>query len=348
MRRLRLFDLRLGRLPNAVGVCAADISVVAQIVNTSQQRILYAPEAGDESWWGTWAEAAFNVSRDNPFITLPRDIARIESVNVCDNPVELNNQFYEYLRFGNGRMPKSCQDRLGITQVYERNNAVTFTDMTNAPQLLRVYISNAADENKRILLQGTDSNGNTIYSQDGLNRVEGEFLVLASPFVTTSIPFNSITGIQKDATADPVRIYQVDPDTGDEVLLHTMEPGEETASYRRYYLDSLPQACCFSSAISETTVQVRAIVKRELIPVRVDTDYTLIQNEEAIIEEALAARYSTMDTPEAKRMEMQKHTSAIRLLNGELNHYIGKDSAAINIKVFGSARLEKQKIGSIL
>lgn len=348
MKRLRLYDLRLSRLPRVLGICADDVSVVAEKVNTAQQRLLYAPEAHDESWWGTWAEVLFNVDRDNPYITLPRDMARLESVNVCNEPVSINNQFYEYLRFGNGRMPKQCNSsNLGITDLFERNNAVTFTDLSDAPQYIRAYITEESDINKRIFFQGTDSNGNTVYTQSGLNRVDGEFVTLVSPFATTTIPYNSLTGIQKDQTAGRVLIYQVDPDTAAEVLLSVMEPGEETAQYRRYYLHNLPKSCCFTSA-TDCTIQVRAIVKRELIPVKVDTDYTLIQNMEAIIEEAQAVRYSEVDNQESKSMEMQKHESAIRFLNGELSHYIGADNVAINVKVFGSARLEKQKIGSIL
>jgi len=122
-----------------------------------------------------------------------------------------------------------------------------------------------------------------------------------------------------------------------------MEPSEQTASYRRYYLNGLPFNCC----PNQEYVQVSAIAKLDFIPVQVDTDYTLIQNIEAIIEEAQAVRYSRIDSVSAKQMAAEKHIQAVRLLNGELTHFEGKNDPAIIFAPFGSARLERVKIGMI-
>jgi hypothetical protein len=320
---------------------------VADYVNGAQRRLLMCREAGDEGWWGTWAEMVFQVSRSNPFITCPRNVARLEMINVRDRPIALNNQFFEYMQFGNGRLPKTCRQRLPwpVTQALSRNNAVTFTDLTTPPQFIRIYALDPADEdptaNKRVMIQGTDSNDNQILSQDGLNEVFGIFLNLQSPFVQTPMQLNTLTGIQKDITSGPIQIFQVDPATGTQTLIHTMEPTETTALYRRYYLDSLP---CNRP---NTTVQVTAIAKLELIPVLTDTDYCLLQNLEAIIEECQAIRYSEMDSANAKAMAQERHQQATRFLNGELCHYLGKDEPAVNFAPFGSARLEKVHIGMI-
>lgn len=345
--RLRLYDLRLSRLPSLVGKCQSDVPEIADYVNTAQRRLLYAKEAGDEGWWGTWAEIVFNVSRSKPYITLPRSVARIELAALCDRPVPVQNQFYEYLSFGNGRLPKqfiTCENL--ITQGYTRNNSATFVDLSSAPQKIRVYATNAADYTRRVFIQGVDNNGETVYSIDGLNRVQGVFVVMDSPFVDTVTQFNQITGIQKDATVGQVQIFQVDPSTGEEVLLLTMEPSEETAWYRRYYFDNLPNNCCYSG--SEQTLQITAIAKLELIPVICDTDYTLLQNMEAIIEECQSIRLSEVDSTVAKQQAQERHLQAIRLLNGELGHYLGIDSPAVDFRPFGSARLEHKRIGSIL
>lgn len=345
--RLRLHDCRNSRLPGLVGACESDIPGVARYVNSAQRRLLYCKEAGNDGWWGTFAEMAFNVDPDLPYITTPRSVARIMYQNWCDCYVPLQNQFYEYLTFGNGRLPKRFQTgRCNIRQTYTRNNVVLMTDLSNPPQLIRIRITESTDVGKRALIQGTDNNGMTVYSQDGVNRVDGVFESLDSPFVTTSVQWNSITGIQKDVTDGQVQYYQVDPNTGDEVLLLTMEPGETTASYRRYYLDSMPNTCCPPPSATGT-VQVTAIVKLELIPVVYDTDYCLIQNLEAIIEEAQAVRWSEMDNPNAAAMAKDRHIEAVRLMNGELNHYVGQEQPAVGFKPFGSARLGRQAIGSL-
>lgn len=350
-KRLRLYDMRLSRLPGAVGVCQSDIIGIARYCNSAQQRLLYCRESGDEGWYGTFAEIVFNVSREKPYITLPRQIARLEAINVCDRPVAVQNQFYEYLQFGNGRMPKqfrSCD--AGTIQCLSRNNSPTFVDLSSAPQVLRLYVTDAADIGRRVLLQGRDSNGNTIRSPDGLNEVEGVFITLDQPFSDAPMQFNSITGIQKDITVGNVRLVQASPSTGDEVLLTTLEPGEETSWNRRYYLSKLPCGCCLSPSQTQPcpTVQVTAIAKLEPLPVRVDTDYLLIQNIESIIEEAQAVRYSEMDVGEAKAMSHERHIQAVRFLNGELTHYYGKDRPAINFAPFGTARLEYRGIGTMI
>jgi len=354
--RLRLYDCRASRLPGVVGSCQSDIQTVAGYVNTAQRRLLLAKEAGDEGWWGTWAEVAFAVDPTTPVITLPREIARLEKINICNCPVPIHNQFYEYLQFGNGRMPKRLTNCPGLINVYSRNNTVTFRDITNAPQFIRVVITDALDVGKRVFLGGLDNNNNPIYSQDGVNRVTGIFIHLESPFVTSPMPFNNLTSVQKDVTAGQVQFFQVDPNTGQEILILTMDPSEQSAFYRRYLLNPLPRNCCSgvvpspcTPAGTTPTVQVTAMAKLDLIPVTVDTDYCLIQNLEAIIEECQSARYSEMDTGNAKQLSRERHQAAIAMLNGELAHYLGINDPAVSFKPFGSAGLRRtNKIGTLV
>jgi hypothetical protein len=358
-QRLRLYDLRLdGRLGNAVGICQSDVKGYAQFVNAAQQRLLYCKEAGEESWFGSFAEIQFQISRAVPFYTAPREVARLELVDVCNSPVSVNSQFTEYLRFGNGRFPKLFrQQRCGCfhPQVYSRNNVPTFTDLTGPPQYIRIYPTDPADVNKSVVIQVTDSNNNVVYTQNGLNRITGINVLIQQPYSvltlqgsTVPIPCNSITGIQKDATVAPVRFTQVDPTTGNELLLHTIEPSETTAWYRRYYFNQLPINCCFDPNTGVTNVLVTAIAKLEFIPVVSDTDYCLIQNMEAIIAEAQAVRFSTIDSAQAKTNEQSKHVDAVRYLRGELSHYLGVTAPATNFAPFGSARLERQAIGTLI
>jgi len=340
-----------------VGLCTSDQVGVFNFLNSSQRRLIYCKEAGDESWWGTWAEIAFTMSRDRPFLTLDRNVARLELVNLCDRPITVNNQFQEYLRFGNGRFPKIFrQAHCGcwVPEAYSRNNVPTFVDMVPG-SFLQAFPTNSADVGRRVLMQGVDSNGTTVISQDGFNRVQGLFATLQSPFVQWPIQWNRITGIQKDATAGPVNIYSMDPNTGAQVLLVTMQPTETTAWYRRYFFNSLPFNCCTfdcpnpcSPLVPAQSVVMTAIAKLEFIPVVTDTDYCLIQNLEALKEESMSYRYSKMDSPQSKQLEAIKHKNAVRLLNGELAHYLGVTMPAVNLAVFGSARLEKQAIGNML
>jgi hypothetical protein len=342
--RLRLYDLRQSRFPRVLGLCQDNIPEIANYANSIQETLLFDKSAGDESWHGTWAEIAFNVSRENPFVVLPREIARIESADICNKPVPVNNQFAEFLRFGNGRMARG-RCGCGDLQVYARNNAITFFPFTNPPQYLRVYITSDQDVGKRVMFGGLDENNSVIYSQDNLVRVQGVFLSMMAPFAQTTQLFNEIQAIQKDITSGIISIYQVDPNSGDEVLLLTMQPGETIASYRRYYFNQLPMSCCSIPSTSPHQVQIKAIAKLEPLPVRVDTDYLLLTSLEAFIEEAQALRLQEADTGAAQQMAAAHHMRAIRLLIGQLGHFNGIKDPAIEWHPFGSASLDKVCIG---
>jgi hypothetical protein len=358
MPRLRLYDCRVSRLPDVIGVCQTDIPGIAEYVNAAQQRLLYAPEAGDESWYGTWAEVRLNVSRAAPYITLPREIARLEAVTVCDRPVPVFNQFYEYMLFGNGRMQQRHHHR-GHRQhhmkaAYTRNNEPLFTEVYGGPQFISVFASDSADVtgNKRMLVQGIDQNGQVVYTNDGGNTILGEFVTLKAPFVTTLNQFVRVTGIQKDVTSGPVQIFQMNPTSGEQVLLSTVEPGEQTTNYRRYYFDHLPCSCCgpHHGPVPDSKCvmpQVTAIAKLDLIPVVNDTDWLLFQNLEAVIEECSAVRFSKMDNASSQQQAEIHHKRAVRLLNGELSHYLGLNTPGVQMHVFGSAKLERQAIGTL-
>lgn len=335
--RSRLLDWKLSRFPTALGICQGDTVSAAAIVNSATQRLLYAKESNDSGFWGGWAEMNFSVDRDDPYLTTPREVARLEAINVCSHPVELNNQFYEYMRFGFGRFPKCTTLRNGCLgmSAFDRGTFPCFSDLVPPNKIVRAYISDASDENKRALIQGKDNNSQTIYSIDNGVQVGGQFVTLVAPFVDMPIEMAKLTGLQKDLTNAPVRFFEVDTVTGDQRLISTMEPSETVASFRRYYLNGLPRNCCGTG----TTASITAIAKLDFVPVRNDTDYLLVGNIEALGNECQAVRYSETDSANGKQMAEFHHRAAIRLLNGELIHQEGKVDPAISFKPFGSASL---------
>jgi hypothetical protein len=366
-QRLRLYDFRMSRGPKAVGLCAGDLAGCAKIANAADMRLAFAKEGGDAGWVGSWAEMVFSVDRCKPYITLPRNVARVEAFDACTKPIPLNNQFAEYLLFGDGRMPKTGANRGGWlgrgygcdSAAYTRNNAVTFTDLSDGPQQIQIYATNPADYGKRVLVQGLDQNNAAVYSVDGNSNVMGEFVTLATPFATTVNTFTSLSGIQKDVTIGEVQLFQIDPNWGSMELLSTMEPGEQVASYRRYYLHNLPRNCCsYARGIlvphapvscdcpyrPKEYALVTALVKLDLVPVTYDTDYFLSQNLEALIAECQSVRYSEMDDANAMQKSAERHLAAIRLLIGQQTHVEGKNNPAVIFRPFGSADLRRVNI----
>lgn len=355
MPRLTLSQCAQSDIPVIIGACAADLPTIANAVNRAQERLVFAKEAGDESWYGGYAEMVFNVLQSDPYIAGNRWIGRLMDVNVCQKTVPVHNQFYEYLLFGDGRQPRGCcpsvprSGRCGGVQVYSRGVFPTFRDMT-AGHLIRVRALDPLDVsgNKRTLIQGTDTFDNPITSLDPPVRVQGIWLNIVAPFVDTPMPLNSLTGIQKDATNGPIQFWDVDPVTAAETLILTMEGGELIAGYPRYYLQGLPLSCCNVLPGATPQVQVTALVKLNLVPVVVPTDYLLIQCMEAVIAECTSMRLSMQDLPAAKAMALRAHKDAIGYLNGELAHYYGTQTPAISVLPFGSAKLENQGIGLLI
>src|SRR5678815_419427 len=224
MPRITLNQMAQGRLPTVLGLCQGDLPSLAQAINAAQERLIFAVESGDEGWYGTWAQMAFNVLCADPYVTLGRWGSRLMEAAVCTKPVSIFNEFQEYLEFGNGLLPqRDCSgqsDPCGLGGVFSRLDYPTFRDLTPG-HLLRIRALDPLDSSgtKRVLVAGTDSFGNIIYSQVGGTKITGIYLNLVAPFVDTPMTLSTLTGLQKDDTLNQVQFYDVDPLTGDEVLI---------------------------------------------------------------------------------------------------------------------------------
>ncbi len=347
MQRPTVADFLASRGPGLLGICSTDVAGACAIINGSTQRLIYTPETGDEGWIGSFAEIAFTLSQTAPNFTAPREVARVIGLDVCTCPVNVQNQFYEYLTFGYGHQPKSAcaTGRCAQLQAYDRGNVPTYNDLVPGNKKLRVYLTDNGDAGKRVLLQGKDQNGVPIRTLDGTVQVDGEFVILSAPFVDSVNEFTTISGILKDITLGRVTIYEYNTLTTDTRLLSFMEPGEKSASLRRYFVNGLPKSCCDGTG---TTVQVTAMVKLDYVPVSVVTDYLILPNVEALIEEGQSMRYDSIDDPGSKQMASYHHRNAIRRLQGQVIHTQGKIQPAISFSPFGTARLSKQRIGSLI
>jgi len=355
MQRPSVADALASRLPQVIGKCSSDVAGVCAYINSATPRLLYAREVGDTSWWGTWLELAFSLTREEPHFTAPFEVARIINMDICTYPVPVQNEFYSYLRWGAGRFPKAATGNLSCDcpplQAYDRGTFPTFKDITTENKKLRFYMTNTDDAGKRVLVQYKDSNDVPVRTLDGTVPVLGEMLTLISPFVDSTFevwPTRGVTGIQKDVTLGRVTIYEVDTVTAEQTLLGFMEPGETSASYRRYYVGGLPRTCCNLPETESTTVQVTALCKLEFVPVSVATDYLQIPNVEALIHECQAIRFSEMDVPSASAKEAEHHISAIRLLQGQIVANEGTQQPAINFAPFNNSRLIRQRIGNLV
>jgi hypothetical protein len=337
--RTNFFQFRTSRIPEVLGRCANDTPYLLSLVNEAIQRLLL--EDIDTGWWGTNYRTAFTVT--NGFITAPRDVARITDIAVCNQPIRIQNCFFEFLWAGNGLQPNGCQSCNGVTEALDRGVVSTMADLPTGDQYIRVYSTDSRDVTRRIFIQALDENGLVIRTQDGLNWNDGFFLTLDQPFNTSSYMVTKINGIAKDKTYGDVAIYAVDATTGVETLLSRYQADETTPSYRRYYLNNLPNQCCSNTS----AVQVIGLAKLDFVPVTKDTDFLLIGNLPALKEECMSIRYSEMESQGSKELADAHHKTAIKLLNKELRTYEGNNNPAINVAVYGTAAPGRVGVGYI-
>ncbi len=337
--------------PELIGLCSTDTAGCAAAVNRSTQQLMFAPEVGDSGWVGSFAEIAFTATQEDPFITTPYDVGRIQDLDLCTFPIPVSNQYAEYLRFGYGRWPKrtgTCGTnarQCAPLQAFDRGRFPTFSDVIPPDKIIRVYLTDAGDVGKRVLLQSLDGNDQPRYSLDGTVEVTGDFLTLVSPFVDSPATVNKVTGVIKDLTLGPISFYEVDTTTLDERLILTMQPGETTASYRRYYLSGLPRNCCNLPESTSTEVQLTAMCQIAYVPVRVTTDWLGIPNVEALINKCQSIRFDGMDVPNASVKSAEFHRKAIRLLQGQSVHEYGKTDPAVRFSPFGCSPLIRSGVG---
>jgi hypothetical protein len=344
----------------SIGLCPGDPRAY-DYINSGIERLLYDPRTPEQGWIGGWAEMAFLVSKENPFITCPRHIAELIAIDGCNRPIPLSNQFSEYLVFGDGRFPKMDRWRRNCEgwqrQGFTRNYAATFVDISNPPQQIQIFPLNQADTQPnpqtgavpRVFLGGIDADGNIVTSQDNNQTVQGEFVTLTWPYAMSVNSYSSLDSIQKDQTQGPVQFWQSDPIWGVAKILSVMEPTETTAWYRRYYIHGLPRHCCpaFRPIIVNQQppqcdcppepqfVMVTGLAKLDLVPAQAQTDYLLIQSKEAVILAAQAVRMSRMDDLGSKQQAKVYHDQAINLLKGMTTHREGKNQVSTNFAPFG-------------
>lgn len=325
-----------------LGLCINNIPALAGLVNIATERLISDPQAPEEGWWGGWAKYVFTVSQANPYIVAPRGVARLIVMDVCTCPVKIQNGFYEFLNYGKGLQPKPCSANKcdGFMQAYDRDTVPVLGTLNPGPQTIRVFPTDARDVGKTVIVQGTDQNGNVVTATDPVTNqtISGEILTLQFPFSNSLNTFVApLAGIEKDSTAGPITIQQVDPVTGASSALSTMEPTETSAAYRRYLVNNLP-CNCFGTG-TNGTIQITAMAKLEYVPIASDPDYLGIPCVPALIAECESLRYATMDSVKAQQMSVAKHASALSLLFGQLSHYLGNERPAISVSLFGKRRI---------
>lgn len=335
MEKATLLTAKQSAIPSSLGYCPDDAAFV-RILNKARLRMF-----GHGRFWGTIVRMRFCV--DNACITWPAIVATPERIVACGNRVDLHPVWYDYLE-PIRRLPvcKSCNGAprngmcsCGCLQATDHLSS-PFSHEFHGPKYVRLYPGSISDVGRRVLIQGYDENRIWVRSQSGGSMVDGVYLTLALPFVTSPTQFSSLTGVQKDQTRDRVLAYQVNPVTAEEKPLASWGASERNPSYRRTFLPFLSLREC-----SVCQTQVDAIVKLACLPVEVDTDWLIIDNLVALEHACRGELWFEQGRSAEAREQVGL---AIAELNHELRTNTG-DRTEIFVDLEGCATFNKQFSG---
>lgn len=322
----------------AVNLCAGDPRFYG-FANQAMVRLLPRGQ-----WRGTVVRYRFCVG-PSACLTWPRQIESILAWAMCGRGGTIRSHYYEFLGYGPGQFATGCSSTASPTgccfasapcgngsELVDRGLAVAFDDICGTGKKIRVYRDLAVDDGKTILLQGLDLNGNPVLTDNG--NVNGEEITFAAPFVDTSTVWfpNGLTGVQKEATKGPVRLYEYDPVTALQRLLAIYEPDETLPEYRCSIVPGV--ACGRDSDCEQTSIIVLA--KLKFVAVKAPTDYLLISNPAALKDmfQSIKKRQDNLIS-EAVAYEQ----SAVAELERELANFHGDGTsdpvAAINTAQYG-------------
>lgn len=280
---LTVANLKASRIPAQLTVCADDPRFL-QWTNEAQELML-----AQGRWWGSVKEVQFCVS--DGCITWPREVAVIEQVAVCGQPIRINSMWYQYQRnlacvshcdgcstTSRGSIGASCNH----LRMIEHGTAASFATTLGQNKTLRTYVSNLADVGRKITFQGYDKNGIWVRTQVAGLWIDGEQVTLANPFVDTITVWNpgAPTGVLKAPTVQRVLVYEHNIDTDMDRQIATYQPSETHPIYRVSFVPGFKNVkCCGCSTTDATPPRtVNAIVSLQHIPLESDNDWLLFTN----------------------------------------------------------------------
>lgn len=295
------------------GVCGND--ELRNLVNEAQEWLL-----NKGKYAGTVVRV--NFCAYSGCITLPRELASIESIAICGMPRRIENPWYEFLDGGPWIQKGGCGDS---SAVIDSDNSVTFKDICG-PKRLRVYTDLTEATGSQILVRGIDENGNRVQTFVDNEWIDGEYISLVGGPVLSAKLYTKIDSVVKPITKGYVRVYQYDDDTAVQSCIAIYAPTETLPTYRRYRVPSI------SCDASEHPKCVTALAKRQFLPVFEDNDELFITNLRALkfAVQAIEA-YDTSNVALGDAFELK----AVRALNEELKEYRGGAQGNINVQMRG-------------
>lgn len=301
MMRLRYADIQNSRIPAKANVCA-DSDVLMGWTNGFQERALVYGR-----WWGTTQLAQFCITGSScggACIVLPREVAVIEAANLNGGPMSVaGSSWGQFIRphlsvgqCGSGSsLPCtdvqgfgcSCGCGCGYASIEDEGLTPTYAVTTEGDRI-KLYATNAADNGKKVVVQGNNANGVWVRSSIDGTVQDGEQVTITTAGVLTTNTWavGAPYSLYKEATSYRVLMFAVDTD-GNERAIGEFQASETNPTYRKM---RVPRLGCSSGACDGNRT-LRAIVSLQHVPITGDNDWLLFTNLAAYSDGILAEKY---------------------------------------------------------
>lgn len=297
------------------------------LVNLAIKNLLQA----GEMFYGSFQEIIFCVT--SGCLVLPRQVAGIESISVCGQPITVRNRWYQYLPSIGIRSDQRQEgpnwncDSCGGEGLLDRGETCCFADIINGTgnKKIKVYADVTESASAKILLLGYDQNSQWVRSETSPGSgiwQDGEYVAISTTPTLSTKFFSALTGVQKPVTNGTVRLYEYDTTLTTQRAIAIYEPSETNPAYRKMLISGLGGArYCNCDDATDNTTQVTVMAKLEFVPVSKDTDWLLIGNFSALESEvqSILKRRNNL-----AQEAMEWHAMAVQTLRQEARHYLGR------------------------
>lgn len=336
--RFTLADLKnpaKSRCSAAWKLCTTDPRFTA-VANESMQRLVWMGAV-----WGLVAR--YRCTTTDGLLVWPKGIAGILAfaLNRCAYPHHGIQWDFQALGMGIQDVPCGTAPCGGSwcpgTGAIDMGTLPVQTPITGTTNKVKVYCDMVSDAGTPILIMGLDQNGNWIRTLQGGVWQDGE-VVLASVLGTLSVNyFTAITGVQKQVTNGPIRMYAYDTALLSQTSLAIYDYDDVNPSFR---VSRVPIGCV--NQPSPCSFQVDVLVKLDFVPVRMDTDFLVIGNLPAIKDMGMAIIAAEAEpTSERKTLAINNGLSVARQsLEMELRHYQGAPQDVVTCEGTAGPTLE--------
>lgn len=299
------------------------------LINEACRRLL---DYGD--WWATVVKARFAAY--GRYLVWPRWVGTVLAVNDCHIPLRLQNGWYDFLPLDPNDWEMICRSyphrekMRGNALVNELGTVPVFHNVPeNQSNYILAYPRSANDNNKTLSLWGNDTNGS----------FQSETLVLASPFVASTLAYANISRVQKDVTRDYVDLYQcITQVPGTLAAMGSYEPGETRGEYRSSMVRSHNPFWRVASDGTQAQI-LSALIKIQFIPAVAGSDLVSIGNAAALKLMLLSIHKEEAADPQGAELETQR---AIHELNRELNNKLPEYQTPVSYEEIGGVNLSRQ------